>query len=523
MNLQLRFNLILGSLLLGFCVVLLLLNRFANQAETRYQEDYSTEQSIYLQHWLNTDARSWLQEALALAKDPRVLAALDGSASELRKDEDTSTETQLIVLHRDGSVASTSSGFVDATQAGFLQPDSGFIASLKNEGGWFYFTTGSNLFHASYAVVAGAGDTMTKGWVLLIRECNQAQLDYLGRLVGAKLTIATSVPAAATAGSFQLVQRLRDWRGRQVRLLIMEGFPPNPQAAFAEAIIPTFLLLGFGLLVIFALAFSLQRWVLGPLRLVEQSLSSGEITPIEPLQGRRDELGGVAALLATSIAQRKALHESEANLQNALEERIRLGRDLHDSVIQSLYATGMGLAVVKGRLTPDQSDVAAKLEQSRAALNETILDLRNFITGLEPKALKQQTFTQVVTHLLDFTSDMRPVKTACEIDDGLAERLSISQRANILQITREALSNALRHGEATEIAVTLRATGDKAEFEIRDNGRGFDPGSQQVNGGHGLENLAGRARDIGARLTFNSQPGQGTVMKLTFALPKTTT
>jgi signal transduction histidine kinase len=225
--------------------------------------------------------------------------------------------------------------------------------------------------------------------------------------------------------------------------------------------------------------------------------------------------------LRTEIEQRTqaqaALEQSEAALRQNLEERARLGRDLHDGVIQSLYAAGMGLAGIRTQLSVEQAEAAARLEQTRAVLNDTIHDVRNFIHGLEPEALRQQTFAQAIAALLELMRSHRDFRSRIDIADDLARRLSLAQRVHALQIAREAVSNALRHSAASEIAITLGQTGNLIEFAVSDNGAGFNPLAGGASG-VGLENFAQRARELGAELSVHTTPGAGTCVKLCLPL-----
>jgi len=92
--------------------------------------------------------------------------------------------------------------------------------------------------------------------------------------------------------------------------------------------------------------------------------------------------------------------------------------------------------------------------------------------------------------------------------------LSLAQRVHALQIAREAVSNALRHGAANRIGVSLQTRHGLAEFEVTDDGRGFDAGASAP--GMGLANFVARARELGAELAVTSEPGRGTRVQLIF-------
>jgi signal transduction histidine kinase len=103
-----------------------------------------------------------------------------------------------------------------------------------------------------------------------------------------------------------------------------------------------------------------------------------------------------------------------------------------------------------------------------------------------------------------------------DVDEELAAQLTLAQRVHALQIAREAVSNALRHGHATHIGIALRRHGEFAEFEVVDDGQGFDVGASAA--GKGLVNFTARARELGGELAVNSQPGKGTRVQLVFSL-----
>jgi signal transduction histidine kinase len=326
---------------------------------------------------------------------------------------------------------------------------------------------------------------------------------------------------------------LGDWRGHPLRVLRLEYLAAEINRVVDTDWRQARVFFAFGLLLIVGVWLAIQTWVLRPLMRIRDSLASDNPQIVTELSGEKSELGRVAQLVRSSFEQRDALQRevreraiaqaarerSEAALRANLEERSKLGRDLHDGVIQSLYAAGMGLTGIRALLRPDQGEAATRLEQSRAALNETIHDVRNFLIGLEPEALKLQTFSQAVTALLEMMNGIRPFHSRLDIDEELASRLTLAQRVHALQIAREAVSNALRHGEASRVSVALRGRSGQAEFEIADDGRGFDPAAAATSG-KGLLNFAQRARELGADLTVDSEPGQGTRVKLLFSLSR---
>ncbi|WP_415911037.1 sensor histidine kinase [Oleiharenicola sp. Vm1] len=198
-----------------------------------------------------------------------------------------------------------------------------------------------------------------------------------------------------------------------------------------------------------------------------------------------------------------------------MELRARLARDLHDHVIQSIYAAGLGLEAVRGQLSADPFGAEGRIRHCMTNLNETIRTVRSYISDLEPEPPeKRQRFTDAVRALTATMHELWPVEFTLELDDAVAAQLTNVVEIHALQIVRESLSNALRHGRASRILIRLHAAGaGGATLEVIDNGRGFDP-VQRMGTGRGLVNLTTRAREMGATLRIESEEGGGTTVRL---------
>jgi signal transduction histidine kinase len=212
-------------------------------------------------------------------------------------------------------------------------------------------------------------------------------------------------------------------------------------------------------------------------------------------------------VLQRQVALEAEMRQGEQQLRRSIEERERIGRDLHDDIIQSIYAVGLGLEDCRRvvRQSPEQAEPS--LVTAIHALNNTIRSVRGFIAGLEPKVLHGRDFKTALKSLA-LTSGDGPAQFQIEVDSAVANGLTSSQATQLLHIAKEAMSNSLRHAYASGLAVSLHPVGVGARLEIRDDGAGFDPDA--VGGtGHGLRNMTTRARDIGAELQIISAPGQG--------------
>ncbi|MEZ5414114.1 MAG: histidine kinase [Opitutaceae bacterium] len=263
----------------------------------------------------------------------------------------------------------------------------------------------------------------------------------------------------------------------------------------------------YGGLAIGAVMFFSHRWVLQPLSRISNSLSTKDTAPLERMLVEKSELGRVANLIKSAFQDRE-------DLKAAMDERARLGRDLHDGVIQTLYASGMSLASIQANVGKDPEQAIALLEQTRRELNATIKDVRNFITRLEPESEQTQKFETALRTLLDFMRGGLAVECTLDIDPDIDTDLPMDIRAHLLQIVREAGSNAIRHGDCTRFHVSLhKSPAGELDFTATDNGSGFDPAKVRTPG-HGLQNFRDRATDLCAKLDIESAPGNGAIIRL---------
>ena len=235
------------------------------------------------------------------------------------------------------------------------------------------------------------------------------------------------------------------------------------------------------------------------------------------------QLNGISCMVTvgTDITDQKraeeALRRSEQAVRQAFEERERLSQDLHDNLLQSLYAVGMGLDLTRQKLQRISQANAKSLECSVTQLNGVIREVRNFIPRMQPPVVEVETVADALrslAHSLE-SSGAGPVKLC--IDDRPTWPLAPEQSAHLIAIAREALSNSMRHARATERTVTLRMENGAIRLKIADNGLGFVVNRQRVQG-LGLINMRARARKLNARISITSSSQRGTLVRLTVPL-----
>jgi PAS domain S-box-containing protein len=225
---------------------------------------------------------------------------------------------------------------------------------------------------------------------------------------------------------------------------------------------------------------------------------------------------------ATDITERKrmeeALRQRERDLRAAIEERERISQDLHDGILQSLFAVGLSLETTKSMLSlKERKTSGPALQQAIDQLNRLMHEVRNFIAGLGSDLLKGTDLPTALHHMLETLTKNYPTHVRLKIEDRAAQALSAEQSLHLLLVIQEAVSNCIRHGHAQEATVSLKLLKQGVRLSVRDNGCGFDLAASKGIG-HGLANMAARAQKIGGRLTVLSKTNEGT--RLVLDLPK---
>lgn len=244
----------------------------------------------------------------------------------------------------------------------------------------------------------------------------------------------------------------------------------------------------------------------------------------------RGDMHQVEHLARTAVASEEALrherqerqradenlHLQQLLLNQALGEKIRLGRDLHDGVIQSLYATGLTLESSRQKRVSDPATADTLFERGLQLLNDSIREIRAYINSLsQSQPTVKHGFSSALATLVENIKGDRQAEFVVRIDEGAEARLDLTQMPDVLQIIREAVSNALRHGQATKVTIRLHEDGERLALLVQDDGVGFDPAAVSTEG-HGLANFRARAVSLHAEFRLDSHPGNGTRLLLTF-------
>lgn len=218
------------------------------------------------------------------------------------------------------------------------------------------------------------------------------------------------------------------------------------------------------------------------------------------------------ALHAGIAMENARLHEQLQRLA-VVDERERISKDLHDGIIQNMYAVGLSLEDVPELMVDDRAEAAARVERAIDAIHLAIQDIRNFIFGLRPELLEGTSLVGGLAALVEEYRHNMIVDLELRVPDAIIEPPS-EAGGHLLAIVSESLSNVARHSHASRASVVLAADrhGDvpALELTIEDNGVGFDPDHAVKLGHQGLANTRERAASIGGSVTIDSRPGAGT-------------
>jgi signal transduction histidine kinase len=246
--------------------------------------------------------------------------------------------------------------------------------------------------------------------------------------------------------------------------------------------------------------------------------STREVVGVMTLSSKESRSYSVRELdLLTTIgmwagtAIQNALLQQQTKHLAVLEERERIGMDLHDGVIQSLYSLGLTLDYVKAILEEDPAEIQQKLDQATEGINSTIADIRTYISDLRPRQMNEDLgFDENLRVLLNEIESNSPIKTSLENEMETPLDLSYPNTVTLFKIAQESLSNTVRHAKAQHAKLRLWEENGRIYLEVIDDGVGFNIDKTQANLGHGLANMQRRSRKASGAIEIHSSPGNGT-------------
>lgn len=221
------------------------------------------------------------------------------------------------------------------------------------------------------------------------------------------------------------------------------------------------------------------------------------------------------ALHAGIAIENAHLHEQVQRLA-VVDERDRISRDLHDSVIQMIYAVTLSLEDVRELVSEAPAEARQRVDDAIDALHGVIRDIRHFIFGLRPLLLDSGSLLDGLRALADELR--RNTTTEVEVVGEEPSDLGLDVVAELLAIAREALANVARHSGAAHASIRLEESGESVRLQIADDGRGLTQELDIVGAHHGLANLRARAEALGG--TFDIESGAAAGTRIIVEIPR---
>lgn len=212
-----------------------------------------------------------------------------------------------------------------------------------------------------------------------------------------------------------------------------------------------------------------------------------------------------------------AFRATECRLNQLLEDRNRIGRDLHDCVLQSLYAIGLNIETsqrVRHEQTAEDKESSGRMIQQ---INQLIHEVRGMIRELESGTLQEFDLSAELSALCRTYEQTGEAQIKLRLQSNAVEVLTKEEEREILNIVREALSNCARHAHASHVSVSIRMREGRIRVSIHDDGIGFSTAVGQPRG-YGLANMEARAKKLGGTLRVQSKTGEGAQIIAEFSL-----
>jgi len=231
-----------------------------------------------------------------------------------------------------------------------------------------------------------------------------------------------------------------------------------------------------------------------------------------PFDARDVQMLSAVSNWAGLAIENARLHANARRLA-VLEERERIGMDLHDGIIQSIYGVGLAIENIGHMVDEDPPLAKNRIKQVTDSLNKIIRDIRAYILDLRPRQMDQN--DGLLAGIKRLAAEFRANTLAAITVSGSKADLDTLPQIHSLalfHICQEALANAAKHAAAKRVTISLWNDNDRVLMEVRDNGRGFDSSKMSKSIGHGLANMQTRARAVGGEVDISSAAQEGTTV-----------
>jgi signal transduction histidine kinase len=223
---------------------------------------------------------------------------------------------------------------------------------------------------------------------------------------------------------------------------------------------------------------------------------------------------GVVRALSAVLDEIGTWLENAEQMQALVDERERIGRELHDGIIQSIYASGLILESARLNVVENPDQAREQLTTAIESLNEAIQDIRRYIFDLRGEMLQDDLETGLQKMLKDFRVNTL-LETEFLVTGSNRRHFDAERRQHIFQIAREALTNTARHARAQKVTINLQYGANAMQLTVSDDGIGLV--TTPSGDGHGLRNIHRRARLLNGMVDIDTAPNEG--LKLVITVP----
>jgi len=217
------------------------------------------------------------------------------------------------------------------------------------------------------------------------------------------------------------------------------------------------------------------------------------------------------AAYAAAAIQNARLHENTHRLA-VLEERERIGMDLHDGIIQAIYGVGLSLESALHSFEDEPQDAKARVQHSIEGLNQAIRDLRGYILDLRPRQMGNEGLMSGLNRLLTEFRANTLANVQLTGNENELKDLPQTHSMVLFHICQEALANVAKHAKAKQVDISIWSTDERVLMEIHDNGKGFEMEKMNASIGHGLANMQTRVHAVGGDVDISSVVDEGTTV-----------
>ncbi|MBM3942675.1 MAG: sensor histidine kinase [SAR202 cluster bacterium] len=243
-------------------------------------------------------------------------------------------------------------------------------------------------------------------------------------------------------------------------------------------------------------------------------VSAGALITSWERRRRREAVAAERQRAAENLELERRARQAE---QAAAQERGRMAREIHDGIAQSLYMLSISLEACADLAAKGQAGLDQKLDSLSRLSRQALLDARHYIFDLTPQTSGSLSLAHTLERQAQEFQTVTGISATLTVT-GDEYPLPAAMVMGLHRMVQESLSNVYKHAQARTVQVRLTFLPGELQLVIADDGQGFDPA--QAKGGHGLKNLAERARELGARLEINSAPGRGTLVRLAAPVPE---